>query len=512
MSSGNAQTESKIVVVGAGIGGLTCAIDLATSGSQVVVLEWAAACGGKARVVRVGDFEIDAGPTVLTMPWVFDELFDAANASFRAEIAIERATVLARHAWTDGTTLDLFADRERSAEAIGDVFGAKESRAYRAFCEDGKRMFELSEKAFLRSQRPTMTSIAKKFGMGGLAAFAKLDGHRSMWGALEQRFSAPRLRQLFARYATYVGSSPFDAPATLNLIAHVEAEGVYRARGGIRSLVSALEKLARSLGVEIRFDHPVDRVLIERQRAVGVVSNGNQFSADAVVFNGDVSALASSLLGSDAARAGTVTARSDRSLSAVTWAMIAKTRQFPLIHHNVFFSDDYRAEFDTMLRDGKAPTQPTVYVCAQDRADTEIESQNERLLVLSNAPANGDDPSQWNESEKKRCTTAALSLLEKSGLTLDITEQVQTTPADFHRLFPGTGGALYGPRSKGALSVLSRQSAATKIPRLYLAGGSVHPGAGMPMAALSGRLAATQIREDLGSTARSRRAVTTGTT
>ena len=189
-----------------------------------------------------------------------------------------------------------------------------------------------------------------------------------------------------------------------------------------------------------------------------------------------------------------------------------QTPQFPLIHHNVFFSDDYRAEFDSILRDGKAPTQPTVYVCAQDRGDTEIETEHERLLVLSNAPANGDDPSQWNESEMKRCTTATLNLLERSGLTLEIKEVVQTTPADFHRLFPGTGGALYGPRSKGALSVLSRQAASTKIPRLYLAGGSVHPGPGMPMAALSGRLAATQILEDLGSIARSRRGVTTGTT
>ena len=132
--------------------------------------------------------------------------------------------------------------------------------------------------------------------------------------------------------------------------------------------------------------------------------------------------------------------------------------------------------------------------------------------MLANAPATGDDPSLWNESEKQRCTTATLSLLRKAGLTLDISASVQTTPADFHRLFPGTGGALYGPRSKGALSAFSRQAAASKIPGLYLAGGSVHPGPGMPMAALSGRLAATRIREDLGSTAKSRLAATTGTT
>jgi 1-hydroxycarotenoid 3,4-desaturase len=504
--------QPRVVIVGAGVGGLACAIDLAIAGFQVLVLERAESSGGKARTVEVGDAAIGAGPTVLTMLWVFDELFDAAGRSFRAEVELERASILGRHVWSDGVRLDLHARRGDSAEAIGRVFGAREARAYLAFCEDGRRIYEIAESHFLRAQRPTMGSIVKRYGAAGLAAFARLDGHRSMWRALGQRFRAPRLQQLFGRYATYCGSSPFEAPATLNLVAHVEAEGVFRARGGMATLVSALERLAGSLGVEIRHGHEVERVLVEGGRAKAAIVRGTAYPADAIVFNGDVSALADGLLGRDAGHKVSATPREARSLSAVTWAMVARSAGIPLVHHNVFFSDDYEAEFEAILRAGRVPDRPTVYVCAQDRGDSDLDRAAERLFVLVNAPATGDDTTSWSEREKARCTTATLELLGRAGLTLEVSACLQTTPEDFHRLFPATGGALYGPRSRGLLSALTRHSSTSRTAGLYLAGGSVHPGPGLPMAALSGRLAAERVREDLASTVRSRLAATSGTT
>jgi len=497
-----------VAIVGAGVGGLACAIDLAASGVDVCVFERGAAPGGKARVETLGDHAIDAGPTVLTMPWVFDELFARAGARFRDAVTLERADILARHAWSDGTRLDLFADRARGAAAIGEAFGLREARAFERFCDHAAGIYAVAEEHFLRTQRLTLGSVVRRFGARGIATLARLDSHRSMWRSIQEHFESPKLRQLFGRYATYCGSSPFEAPGTFVLVAHVEAEGVYRARGGMFAVVSALASLAASLGVVIRYGSDVERILVARGRVTGLVAAGERFAAEAVVFNGDVSALGGALLGREVARAASATPRDARSLSAVTWAMTARPTGFPLEHHNVFFSDDYPAEFEALLGRGEVPQEPTVYVYAPARRDGE----DEPLFVLVNAPPDGDEPHRWNDTRRRRCTTSMLTVLERMGLTLAPSEVVQTTPMEFHRRFPGTGGALYGPRSRGALSALSREGSATKIPGLYLAGGSVHPGAGVPMAALSGQRAAERVRSDLASTARSRPAVITGTT
>jgi 1-hydroxycarotenoid 3,4-desaturase len=504
-----AAAAARVVVVGAGVGGLASAIELAAAGHQVVVLERAAAPGGKARVHTLHGTSLDAGPTVLTMRWVFEELFESAGASLSAALSMERASIVARHAWLDGTRLDLHADQERSAREIASVFGAAEAAAYRAFCSDAKRIYEFSEDPFLRSQRMSLLGLVRRFGARGLTAFRHIDSMRSMWQALSARFKDPRLVQLFGRYATYCGASPFDAPATLNLIAHVENQGVYRVKGGTAALIAALVRLARSLGVELLYEQAATQVVIDESRVVrGVLSGERMHCADVVIWNGDDSALANMLAANSSERSFV-----KRSLSAVTWGMLAEARGFPLVQHNVFFSDDYRSEFDSLLRKQRMPAAPTVYVCAQDRGDSAlVQAGDERLLVVVNAPATGDQAQRWNEAERERCTEAMMTALQRAGLTLAPKATCQTTPLEFQSLFPGSGGALYGPRSRGALSVLERKGARTKWKGLYMVGGSVHPGPGVPMAAQSGRLAAAQILADLASTGRWRPAVTTGTT
>ena len=506
----------RIVVVGAGIGGLSCAIALAAQGCRVTVIERGREVGGKARGREVGSATLDAGPTVLTMPWVFDELFAASGASFRDEVGLERAEVLARHAWPDGTRLDLFADGERTAQAIGEAFGTREATAFRAFARDAAQIYATVEGPFLRAERPTVSTLFEQVGRLGLKALARVDAHRTMARALAKAFASLHLRQLFGRYATYVGSSPFEAPATLNLIAHVESEGVYRVRGGMRAIPKALEARASALGVAIVRSAEVERIVVEGGRTAGVVAEGEVVRADAVVFNGDVSALAMGLAGEEVRKAVESAPSEGRSLSALTWSVVGRTSGLPLLHHNVLFADpsEYRAELEAVLVRKGVPGAPTVYVCAQDRGDVPLAegSGEERLLVLVNAPATGDAPWRWSLPEILRCEKAMSKSMERCGLSIETSAVQRTTPIDYHRRFPATGGALYGPIARGPLSAFARASARTRVPGLYLAGGSVHPGPGVPMAALSGRTAAARVLEDFASTARSATAAISGTT
>ena len=501
-----------VVVVGGGIGGLSSAIALAARGCRVTLLERAARVGGKMSAVRVGDRSVDSGPTVLTMRWVFDELFASAGTTLEEHVTLVPSEVLARHAWTDGTRLDLFADPERSRRAVVETFGREAGAAFVRFREDSRRIYETVLEPFLRSQRPDVTSMLKWTAGHGLGAFTRIDAFRTMWAALTQAFREPKLRQLFGRYATYCGSSPFEAPATLNLVAHVESEGVFRVAGGMDALARSLENLASSLGVVIHVGHEVERIVVENGAATGVVVNGDTIGADAVVFNGDVDALGRALLGERAKGAADPTPVSKRSLSAITWALVGRASDFPLVHHNVFFSDDYEAELETLMARRRVPETPTVYLCAQDRADVTADLDDERMLLVVNAPPTGDEPARWSEAERSRCTETTFETLRRCGLRLEPRATTQSTPVELAARFPSTGGALYGPIAHGPFSALARHGARTKVRSLYLAGGSVHPGPGVPMCALSGRLAAEQLSNDLASTTLSRRRAIRGIT
>jgi 1-hydroxycarotenoid 3,4-desaturase len=231
-----------------------------------------------------------------------------------------------------------------------------------------------------------------------------------------------------------------------------------------------------------------------------------------VVLNADVAALADGKLGRAAAGAVSAPSPRARSLSALTWNLVARTEGFPLLRHNVFFSADYAAEFGDLFRHRRLPRRPTVYVCAQDRDDRESGlCEPERLLCLVNAPPNGDRGGP-PPSEITSCEEQTFRLLEHCGLRIERRSEttVMTTPADFERLFPATGGALYGQASHGWMASFRRPGARSRMPGLYLAGGSTHPGAGIPMAALSGQLAAASLLEDLASRRRFHRVAMRG--
>jgi 1-hydroxycarotenoid 3,4-desaturase len=506
--------DPHVIVIGAGIGGLVSAMLLAHSGVRVTLVEATGAPGGKMRQIMVGGLPIDSGPTVFTMRWVFEQIFAQVGSKLSDCVGLEPLDILARHAWrSSDQRLDLFTDITRSREAIAQFSSLPEARRFEAFCKKAKDIYKHLEGPYIRSSRPTWMSMGADLGPGGLAALAGLGPFATLWQSLGHYFHDPRLRQLFGRYATYCGASPWAAPATLMLIAHVELDGVWSVKGGMHALAKAVASQADAQGATLRYATPCQRILVKNGKACGVeLACGEQLLADAVIFNGDASALAQGLLGDGARNAAILTPLEKRSLSAVTWSVNAPATGFPLVRHNVFFDDDYRLEFREIFKQHKLPSRGTVYVCAQDRTDTPVDlaSTNagfsERLLCLVNAPAVGGMAGSHSitDSEIQSCQEQSLKLLGQCGLTLDLNsgtaQVIRTTPNDFNQLFPGTGGALYGRASHGWIAPFQRPGSQSKLPGLYLAGGGVHPGPGVPMAALSGQLAAATVMAHLAST------------
>ncbi len=494
--------DRHVVVIGAGIGGLVAALDLAVAGHRVTLVERQPTPGGKMRQVRAGDALVDAGPTVFTMAWVFESLFADAGTNLADHIKLRRADILARHAWDADTRLDLHADLEASVDAIGRFAGAAEAQGFRDFAARARDIYQTLEGPFLRGPLPTPLSLVRQAGFARMLRISPFD---TMASALATHFTDPRLRQLFGRYATYCGSSPYLAPATLMLVAHVEQNGVWLVDGGMHAVARALADLAAARGVIFRYGADVLSIAARSGRASGVVlRSGQRIDADAVVVNADAAAVLSLCLGTGARHAMAAPHSGKRSLSALTWALHARTSGFPLSRHNVFFQPDYAREFTDIFSDRRLPRTPTVYVCAQDRADNDAAPEGaERLLLLVNAPPDGDT-NPLTDSEIARCTRKVFDHLARCGLHVDQTPEasVITAPQDFHELFPATGGALYGQAVHGSMATFQRPGSRTKLPGLYLAGGSTHPGAGVPMAALSGRLAASSVIADGRSTRR----------
>jgi 1-hydroxycarotenoid 3,4-desaturase len=505
----------RIAVIGAGVGGLAAAIDLAGSGFEVLLFERAQAPGGKVRQVIIDGRPLDAGPTVFTLRRLFDELFDDAGDSFESRVRLTPAKLLARHAWSPEERLDLFADLEQSADAIGRFAGARDARGFLRFAAQARRIFGTLERTFIRAARPSPLDLVRRVGLRQTADLWNIQPFATLWQTLGRYFGDPRLKQLFARYATYCGSSPFAAPATLMLVAHVEQAGVWYIEGGMQQLAEQLAALAIRKGATLRLGSEVTRIHVRHGRVEAVQTReGDPIAVEAVVCAADTNALATGLFGSAVRRGARPTAPAARSLSAVTWNLVARTQGFELAHHSVFFGRDYRTEFDDIFRRGRLPSSPTVYVCAQDRHDTECSAPLcERLLCLINAPAIGDEHS-FDPAEIDACKIRVFEALASFGLTVQAPAEStrSTTPSDFHQMFPATGGALYGPASHGWMASFKRAGSRTIVPGLYLAGGSSHPGPGVPMAAISGRLAAASIAEDYASISRSRAAVTPGGT
>jgi 1-hydroxycarotenoid 3,4-desaturase len=492
-----AEGGREILVVGAGVGGLTAALALAARGVPVRVLEALPRPGGKVGVAEVDGITVETGPSVLTLPAVFDTVFARAGLRLPDVVGLRRLDPGFRYHYADGAVLEVAHDPHDTLARVRSALGASAEAELAAFLDYSRRIWESAGPHFVLGPAPTWAAMAA-LAIRHPRALAAIDPLHAMAAGIDRRVRDPHLRMLLRRYATYNGSDPRHAPATLNCIAHVELNlGGYGVQGGIRALVSALVAAVEDRGGSVECDAPVDRVLVDAGRAVGVaLAGGARRYGRAVVVNADTGWLRAGALPGAARLLPRPGAPSMSGWNAVLRAGRA-TGRFP---HEVLFPADYDAEFADIFDRDRPPADPTVYLCAQERCHGLAGwTGEEPVFVMANAPAEPAgrprDPAVWADLEQ-----SVTRRIRAAGLWADGDRLVwRRTPTDLATAFPGSRGAIYGAASNDRLAAFRRPpNRVSGLPGLYLAAGSAHPGGGLPMVALSGLAAADCLGTDLG--------------
>ncbi len=485
------------VIIGAGIGGLSAAVHLAAAGQRVTVLEQNSQVGGKMYEIASAGYRWDTGPSVITMRHVFEETFRAAGRRFEDYVELLPLDPLTRYFYPDGTVLDATANLSQMAARIAAI-EPRDVEGYLAYLAYAARIHRITGPVFIYDRPPTIGRILRT----PLRDMPAVDPLRTMDGAIRSFVRSPHLRQMLGRFATYVGGSPFSSPATLNVIAHVELTGgVWYPRGGVYQIARAFERLARELGIAICTGARVEQIEVRGRRVTGVrLQSGERLPADTVIANVDVATVYERLLPPEAVRSERVRrlASVEPSCSGFLLLLGVEGDDAQLAHHNIFFSSDYRREFDDIFRRGQPPTEPTIYVSITSKSDPDhAPAGHANWFVMVNAPAY-DARFDW-AAQAGRYRDRVLDRLAAMGLNVRgrIRAEQVLTPHDLERMNGARRGALYGQSSNDRFSALRRpHNRAADVQGLYFAGGTTHPGGGVPMVTLSGRVAARMALAD----------------
>jgi len=492
--------KSSVVIIGAGLGGLSTAISLASKGYSVTILEKNENAGGKMDETFLGEYRFDTGPSLLTMKFVLEDLFHMQGKKLENYLTISPIDPICQYFFTSGLKLNAYADIQKMIIELPESLQI-EKQAIQKYLAYSKKIYDLTADLFLFDSIQNFSHLFKPKAWRTLFNLKLIDPFRTVHEANQSFFQSAELVQLFDRYATYNGSDPFQAPATLNIIPHVEYTlGSWYVKGGMYRLSEALVKLALESGVTIQYNTPVQEICIENGSVSGIrLGSGEIIETSLVVSNADVVYTHSNLIKGFPSLAKKWEQKEPSCSGLVfLWAM---DNSYPeLSHHNIFFSENYEQEFKQIFRERKAPKDPTIYLSITSKSDPDhapIEKENWFILVNMPWLPNGKENSV---EEINFIRQAIFKRLERAGFK-NIPEQILQekilSPSYLRSRTFSNKGSIYGLSSNHRNAAFYRQdNKSRQIKGLYFAGGSAHPGGGIPLVILSGMNAARHIEKD----------------
>lgn len=491
-------SSKKAILIGAGIAGLASAIRLQVMGYEVWVFEKNSYPGGKLSHFEKGGYQFDAGPSLFTRPQLIEELFALANEPMESYFSYERVPVACHYFYQDGTLIKAYADREQFAAEIHTKTGEPQENI-KTYLLNSANAYENIAGIFLKYTLHRLSTLFKA-PIAKAVQYLKLPYlFKTLHQYNQSKFRSPKLVQLFNRYATYNGSNPYKAPAMLSLIPHLEHnEGTFYPKGGMISITNALFALAQKKGVKFIFDTPVERIIRSNNQVQGVVVNDENVFADLVVSNMDVYFTYQQLLG-EPLKAEKVL-KQERSSSAFIfyWGINKSFEQLSL--HNIFFSEQYEAEFDSLFHTRQAFPDPTVYINITSKCEPGIQAPagKENWFVMVNAPANtGQDWASIQEFYKKAILKKLNSILGEDIAPYIEVEEV-LSPVNIEAKTASYMGSLYGTSSNSKMAAFMRHpNFSNTIKGLYFVGGSVHPGGGIPLCLSSAAIMSDLVKADV---------------
>ena len=491
----------KIVVIGAGMGGMTAAARLARSGHSVTLYEASDTFGGKLRTEWIGKFAFDTGPSLLTLPAVYKDFFIRTGKPLGLLCEIEAVDPSFDYRFADGTTLT-FANlsRHHTLNAIRNAYGEEVSRQWEQMMKRATKMWDVSREPFVESELRSPLSLLKRTTL--IRDIFTIAPWKSLRDFANEQLPDQRLRYILDRYATYSGSDPRKAPAVLATIAYVEeAFGAWHIKGGLGRLAQLVHQRCVDVGVKFHFNSLVDEIVVEKGVAQGVrLSDGTIVTADAVVANADAALIYNQLIKGEKRKLRKVRKnlkRADASIAGFTLLLgLRKDGSAPLKHHTILFPQDYDAEFDSIFEAKLPVANPTIYICAPSDEQMVKDASLESWSVLVNAPHHGADGFDWSDENFARIyANGIIDQIEARGISVrDRLESLTIrTPADLERTVLAPGGSIYGTSSNGARAAFMRAKNRSPIKGLYCVGGSAHPGGGLPLVGISGELVANAV-------------------